>query len=85
MLSDKFIILLHVFDYFRKASVSSVVLSESIEEIEPGEDSEESKEILEVFKMEVERINSDLEEIPNPSAFDLCRRGALYRKVIYLQ
>nr|KAG5709228.1 hypothetical protein BaRGS_017980 [Batillaria attramentaria] len=56
------------------------ILSEEIDAIEPVADTEENAEIIAILKEEVEKLTKLIDSVTPPMAFDLARRGALYRK-----
>ncbi|CAG2247704.1 Tetratricopeptide repeat protein 6 [Mytilus edulis] len=64
----------------RKESITSA-LSESISVIEPLQENEENQELLAILHEEVEKLTESIEASTRPKAFDLCRRGALLRKI----
>ncbi|VDH90326.1 Hypothetical predicted protein [Mytilus galloprovincialis] len=64
----------------RKESITSA-LSESISVIEPLQENEENQELLAILHEEVEKLTESIEATTRPKAFDLCRRGALLRKI----
>ncbi|XP_078324094.1 uncharacterized protein LOC111124594 isoform X6 [Crassostrea virginica] len=63
----------------RKDSLSSYI-SDALSEIEPLDDSEQNLELHQIIHEEIEKLTG-LIACGKPKAFDLCRRGALYRKV----
>ncbi|XP_013415730.1 uncharacterized protein LOC106177489 [Lingula anatina] len=63
------------------ASVVSTHISEVIDEIEPLADTEENAEAILLLQDEVEKLSELISQSPTPTAFDLCRRGAIYRKL----
>ncbi|XP_023933515.1 uncharacterized protein LOC106162457 [Lingula anatina] len=63
------------------ASVVSTHISEVIDEIEPLADTEENAEAILLLQDEVEKLSELINQSPTPTAFDLCRRGAIYRKL----
>ncbi|ELT94016.1 hypothetical protein CAPTEDRAFT_222812 [Capitella teleta] len=64
----------------RKASHASSVLSESLQ-VEPVIDDEEDLENIDYLNGEVERLNTIISSSDNPRPYDLCRRGAILRKL----
>lgn len=64
----------------RKDSITSF-LSETISVIEPLQENEENLELMQILHEEVEKLNETIEATRKPKAFDLCRRGALLRKL----
>ncbi|XP_061164225.1 uncharacterized protein LOC133173256 [Saccostrea echinata] len=63
----------------RKDSLSSYI-SDALSEIEPLDDSEQNIELHQIIHEEIEKLTAQIAQ-GKPKAFDLCRRGALYRKV----
>ncbi|KAK6975950.1 tetratricopeptide repeat protein 6, partial [Biomphalaria glabrata] len=56
----------------------SQILSQDIEAIEPMKDTMENTEI---YQKEITKLTHVINNIQTPTAFDYCRRGALYRKI----
>ncbi|KAK7097844.1 uncharacterized protein [Littorina saxatilis] len=63
-----------------KGSVPDI-LSEEIDMIEPFADAEENAEIITILREEVDKLTNLIDSMTPPMAFDLARRGALYRKL----
>ncbi|KAK6173455.1 hypothetical protein SNE40_016901 [Patella caerulea] len=63
----------------RRPSVQSVL--SDIDALQPVEDTEENTEILNILREEIEKVTQIIEAGDKPTAYDLCRRGALYRKI----
>ncbi|XP_056011741.1 uncharacterized protein LOC125682590 isoform X3 [Ostrea edulis] len=63
----------------RKDSLSSYI-SDALTEIEPLDDSEQNIELHQIIHEEIQKLTSQIAQ-GKPKPFDLCRRGALYRKV----
>ncbi|XP_052720831.1 uncharacterized protein LOC128192291 isoform X6 [Crassostrea angulata] len=63
----------------RKDSLSSYI-SDALSEIEPLDDSEQNIELHQIIHEEIQKLTGQI-AMGKPKAFDLCRRGALYRKV----
>ncbi|XP_046576439.1 LOW QUALITY PROTEIN: uncharacterized protein LOC124284394 [Haliotis rubra] len=64
----------------RKESITSV-LSDTIDTLDPLSDTEENIEIIQILNEEIDKMTAQIESTDKPSAFDLCRRGALCRKI----
>ncbi|XP_012943224.1 uncharacterized protein LOC101857057 [Aplysia californica] len=59
----------------------SDILSQDIEAIDPIADTPENAEIYQILLEEIEKLSQVINTMFNPTAFDYCRRGALYRKI----
>ncbi|XP_076446152.1 uncharacterized protein LOC143283739 isoform X2 [Babylonia areolata] len=70
----------HSKDDKKKGSVPEI-LSEEIHVIETVADTEENAEVLMILRQEVEKLTQLIDSMTPPMAFDLARRGALYRKL----
>ncbi|XP_059155839.1 uncharacterized protein LOC131940934 [Physella acuta] len=64
-----------------KKDVISDVLVQDIEEIDPITNTPENAEIFQILVDEIDKLSKVIDSMQNPTAFDLCRRGALYRKI----
>ncbi|XP_038063059.1 uncharacterized protein LOC119733763 isoform X2 [Patiria miniata] len=65
----------------RRGSAASSVLSVEVDMTDPIMETEEDREIVEWLHEEVLQLTAIIEKSPQPSPFDLCRRGAMYRKL----
>ncbi|XP_077983613.1 uncharacterized protein LOC144438458 [Glandiceps talaboti] len=66
----------------KRASITSSVMSEQVDVINPLPEMEDEEGITEDYQEEIERLSEAIDLAGDkPSPFDLCRRGALYRKV----
>ncbi|XP_022099054.1 uncharacterized protein LOC110983798 isoform X2 [Acanthaster planci] len=65
----------------RRGSAASSAVSVEIDTTEPIMETEEDREIVEWLHDEVLQLTAIIEKSPKPSPFDLCRRGAMYRKL----
>ncbi|XP_070553805.1 uncharacterized protein [Ptychodera flava] len=64
----------------RRASITSSVISEHVDTIDPLPEVQD--EFIEDYEDEIIRLSESIEMAGDkPSPFDLCRRGALYRKI----
>lgn len=57
------------------------IMSEEIESIDMLTDTEETAEVIAILKEEVAKLTQVIDSMTPPMAFDLARRGALYRKL----
>ncbi|CAL1530862.1 unnamed protein product [Lymnaea stagnalis] len=57
------------------------VLTQDIEEIDPITDTPDNAEIYQILCDEIIKLSQVIDSMQNPTAFDYCRRGALYRKI----
>ncbi|CAG5115742.1 unnamed protein product, partial [Candidula unifasciata] len=61
--------------------VVSNILSQDVSEIEPILDTPENRQIYQIILQEIEKLSGSDETTNRHTAFDFCRRGALYRKI----
>ncbi|KAH9523334.1 hypothetical protein Btru_066421, partial [Bulinus truncatus] len=64
-----------------KNEIVEEILSQDIEAIEPITNMPKNIEIYKALQEEITKLTKVIDVIKNPTAFDFCRRGALYRKI----